>query len=179
MSSKLKTQEVLKFIWDTVKNTKIKAMKKLVNIVYIVFITMIATVQGQSDSILVFELFTSQGCSSCPPADKALDLIKHTKQDKQIFVLSYHVDYWNRLGWKDPFSTAAVTAYQQAYATQFNSRSMYTPQVVVNGSTHFVGSNGPQLKKALDEYAIHNDKHSIGITNVDQTKMAITFQSRL
>ena len=91
--------------------------------------------------VAVIELFTSQGCSSCPSADQLLSqTINEAKKDgRKIFALSFHVDYWNRLGWADPFSTNEYSQRQRAYAAQLNDNSVYTPQMIVNGSRQFVG----------------------------------------
>ncbi len=100
-------------------------------------------VQGQEKDkpIVVLELFTSQGCSSCPIADELLDELKNIYAKQDVFVLSYHVDYWNRLGWKDPFSQKDFSDYQRSYASVFRSQNIYTPQLVVNGMTEFVGGH--------------------------------------
>jgi hypothetical protein len=92
---------------------------------------------------VVVELFTSEGCSDCPPAD-ALLLELQQKQPVagvQIIPLELHVDYWNELGWPDRFSSAAITARQQEYGRRFGLRSVYTPQMVVDGQDEFVGSD--------------------------------------
>src|SRR6476619_4430550 len=89
----------------------------------------------------VVELFTSEGCSSCPPADNLLARIQKEDMDKQVYLLAYHVDYWDRQGWKDRFSDAAFTQHQQQYAEWLHLNSVYTPQMVVNGKEEFVGSN--------------------------------------
>src|ERR1700712_5296387 len=86
----------------------------------------------------VIELFTSEGCSSCPPADAVIAKVEKESADKPIYILAFHVDYWNRLGWKDVFSSAAYSARQNQYAQWLNLSSVYTPQVVVNGRTEFV-----------------------------------------
>jgi hypothetical protein len=87
---------------------------------------------------VVLELFTSEGCSSCPPADAVLaDL----SSDRRVFALSFHVDYWDELGWPDPFSSPDNTARQRAYASSFRSRELYTPQLVVGGVDGFTGSD--------------------------------------
>ena len=91
------------------------------------------------------ELFTSQGCSSCPPADVLLSTIKN--QDN-VIALSYHVDYWNHLGWKDPYSNQQFSDYQRNYAQKLSS-GVYTPQMVVNGKTEFVGSKKKVLEKSI------------------------------
>src|SRR4051812_5442425 len=81
----------------------------------------------------VVELFTSEGCSSCPPAEEAVaGLVKDYTSN--VYVVSFHVDYWNYLGWKDEFSSAGFTSRQQQYAAVFNINSIYTPQAIVNGS---------------------------------------------
>ena len=103
--------------------------------------------------VAVIELFTSQGCSSCPSADQLLSqTINEAKKDgRKIFALSFHVDYWNRLGWADPFSAKEYSQRQRAYAAQLNDNSVYTPQMIVNGSMQFVGSDEKDLKDALDK----------------------------
>jgi hypothetical protein len=96
----------------------------------------------------VVELFTSEGCSSCPPADEAVAKIVRNYPDN-VFVLCFHVDYWNSLGWKDIFSSADYTARQRGYAQIFRLNSIYTPQVIVNGLTQFVGSDESRLKTTI------------------------------
>ncbi len=101
------------------------------------------------------ELFTSEGCSDCPPADRLLERL-----DKEQFVpgadaivLSEHVTYWNRLGWRDPFSLETADARQYAYGRQFGLSSVYTPQAVVDGAWQFVGSDERSLRTALAKAA--------------------------
>ncbi len=112
--------------------------------------------KADADGFAIVELFTSEGCSSCPAADALLGNLAGEKK-KNVYVLSYHVDYWNRLGWKDPFSKPEWTARQAAYVNQFNLESAYTPQAVVNGKHEFIGSSNAQLynlvEKALNEEA--------------------------
>ncbi len=95
----------------------------------------------------LLELFTSEGCSSCPPADALL--AKLSDERDRVFALSFHVDYWDRLGWKDRFSSAAWTARQRAYAERFELSSLYTPQLVVNGSLQIVGSDRTGAERAV------------------------------
>lgn len=95
------------------------------------------------------ELFTSEGCSSCPAADQLVEKIAEENKGKRVYIASYHVDYWDRLGWKDHFSKPAYSTYQYAYAKQFKLNAVYTPQIVVNGQTQFVGSNGIALRSAI------------------------------
>lgn len=97
----------------------------------------------------VVELFTSEGCSSCPPADAVVAKLLKT-HNSNVYVLGYHVDYWNNLGWKDIFSNAAYTQIQKYYAATFKLSSIYTPQVVINGTEQFVGSNENKLNAAVN-----------------------------
>ncbi|OGX90112.1 DUF1223 domain-containing protein [Hymenobacter coccineus] len=103
---------------------------------------------------VVVELFTSEGCSSCPAADAALRELEAAQSvpGAEVIALGQHVDYWNRLGWKDPFSAAQFTERQQAYAAGFGTGS-YTPQAVVNGQAEFVGSNRAALVAAIAKAA--------------------------
>lgn len=97
---------------------------------------------------ILVELFTSEGCSSCPPADHLLQVI-----DSRVVVLSEHVDYWNHDGWTDPYSSADVTARQQAYSRRFHLEEPYTPEAVVDGTAEMNGSDGPRLSSALNAAA--------------------------
>jgi hypothetical protein len=96
----------------------------------------------------VVELFTSEGCSSCPPADALLAQLA-TRPD--VLALSFHVDYWNRLGWKDPYSSQEATALQRHYARQLALPGVYTPQIVVDGAWQAVGSDEGAVASALDD----------------------------
>src|SRR5260221_13852506 len=90
---------------------------------------------------VVVELFTSEGCESCPPADVLLQQLASAQPvaGVQIIPLSLHVDYWDQLGWKDRFSSAALTNRQRIYGARFNADHIYTPQMVVDGRAAFVG----------------------------------------
>ena len=108
--------------------------------------------QAAPSPVVLVELFTSEGCSDCPPADALLRQIQgtHTASGQLIIALSEHVTYWNRLGWSDPFSQETFTARQNAYGTRFHLDSVYTPQMVVNGTDQFVGSDRTALQRAFD-----------------------------
>jgi len=95
---------------------------------------------------VVVELFTSQGCSSCPPADALLSTLADRPD---VLALAFHVDYWNRLGWTDPFSGPWATARQTAYAAQLGSDQVYTPQAVIDGRGDVVGSDREALDSAI------------------------------
>ena len=99
---------------------------------------------------VVVELFTSQGCSSCPPADALLsEVARDASLRGRVIPLAFHVDYWDRLGWRDPFSSADWSRRQYFYVRALKGNSAYTPQIVVNGSRQFVGSNRAALDEAL------------------------------
>lgn len=110
--------------------------------------TLGSVAQAQDDKVVV-ELFTSQGCSSCPPADALLDELAGRND---VIALAFHVDYWDYLGWKDTFSSAKFTARQNGYAQAAHSRTVYTPQMVVGGSDHIIGS---KTMEVMDQIARH------------------------
>lgn len=100
------------------------------------------------EGFALVELFTSEGCSSCPPADEAVGRLNGWK--KNVYILSFHVDYWNYLGWKDVFSNSAYSTRQQNYGDLFHLSSIYTPQIVVNGRVQFVGSDETKLRATIE-----------------------------
>jgi hypothetical protein len=111
----------------------------------------------------VIELFTSEGCSSCPPADEAVaDIVQEYKTN--VYVLGFHVDYWNYLGWKDEFSAAAYGQRQSQYADVFGINSIYTPQVIINGKTQFTGSDKNLLHKTVEQELKNNQPFLIEIS---------------
>ena len=97
----------------------------------------------------VVELFTSQGCSSCPPADA---LMQELAKRDDLVVLSYSVDYWDYLGWKDTFASPENTLRQRLYAKSRGEQSVYTPQAVINGTSHTVGSDKPEIETLISNY---------------------------
>jgi hypothetical protein len=101
---------------------------------------------AHADPRAVVELFTSQGCSSCPPADK---IIGELAKDPSIIALSMPIDYWDYLGWKDTLADARFSARQKAYSQMRGDRDVYTPQVVVNGSVHVIGSDRDGIESAI------------------------------
>ncbi|WP_222983900.1 DUF1223 domain-containing protein [Flagellimonas meishanensis] len=115
--------------------------------------------------VVVLELFTSQGCSSCPPADALLQKVSK-EHPEQVFALSYHVDYWNYIGWRDPFSKAAYTKKQSEYNRKFGYSGNYTPELVVNGREHFVGSNRVKLYSSIEDHRLKTSENSVMISRV-------------
>ena len=112
------------------------------------------------------ELFTSEGCSSCPPADAVLRDLAVAKgarsASRDVYALSFHVDYWNELGWPDRFSQGAFTARQRAYANARHERSVYTPQMLVNGREELNGGDAAGARRAID-HALHAEPSRVGL----------------
>ncbi len=148
-------------------------MKRLIFLI-LTFTLMVITAfrisnKTESDKVTVIELFTSQGCSSCPSADR---LLSQVADNKNVIALSFHVSYWNYLGWKDPYSREEFTKRQRNYGNQFNLQSIYTPQMVVNGSKEFVGSDKSKLNSSL---LTIDEQIPIKIGEINQTDGALTF----
>jgi hypothetical protein len=123
-------------------------MKRPIPLLLACALTAITLSPAAARDLVVVELFTSQGCSSCPPADALLgDLAKRD----DVLALSLHVDYWDYIGWKDPFASPANTQRQRAYARQFGLGYVYTPQMVVNGRSQMTGSNRPAVLHGIDQ----------------------------
>src|SRR5258706_1206562 len=119
----------------------------------------------KSGSFAVLELFTSEGCSSCPPADNLLPQL--AKLDSNVIPLSFHVDYWNRLGWTDPFSSGEFSERQRKYGDQFHLEGVYTPQLVINGEYELVGSNRSSATSTIKK--VLTEKAAVKI-NIDEVK---------
>jgi hypothetical protein len=103
-----------------------------------------------ANGFALVELFTSEGCSSCPPADEAM--IRLAKEfPEHVYFIGYHVDYWDYIGWKDKFSNADFTKRQNRYAEVLGLSSIYTPQVVINGEKELVGSHENQLRASIEQ----------------------------
>jgi hypothetical protein len=112
---------------------------------------------------VVIELFTSQGCSSCPPANAFLNEMTKTRSD--VLPLAFHVTYWDRLGWKDPFSMEAATSRQNRYGHRFGDGS-YTPEMVVDGAVGLVGSRRDEVNAAIEQAK----REQTTVTNVTVSK---------
>ncbi len=107
--------------------------------------------QVAAQPFAIIELFTSEGCSSCPPADKLLGEIasEARRSGRNIFSLAFHVDYWNSLGWVDPYSDQTYSRRQRAYGRAFKIKRSYTPQMIVNGTEQFVGSDRAKVHESV------------------------------
>jgi hypothetical protein len=119
---------------------------------------------------IVVELFTSEGCSSCPPADA---LLAELAGRPDVLALSFHVDYWDRLGWKDPFSSPDATRRQHGYAELLGLATVYTPQMVVDGRWQAVGSDRSEVEQALGSARHNRDEVPVALA-VDHGRAQIT-----
>ena len=124
---------------------------------------------------VVVELFTSEGCSSCPPADELLGRLRGvpSANGAEIIPLGFHVDYWNDLGWRDRFSSAAFTNRQATYAERFRLSGPYTPQMVVDGSQEFTGSDSPRAHEAILRAAAEPERAAVQLASAAPGKLAV------
>lgn len=138
----------------------------------------VAAAGGEPQPVLV-ELFTSEGCSSCPPADALLAELdaKQPVAGARVIVLSEHVTYWNSLGWRDPFSQDAMTERQQNYAQHFGLSGVYTPQAVVDGAAELVGSDHRGMLRAVAQAAA-SGKTPVSIENAEVAGGELRFAVR-
>ncbi|MDR7371422.1 DUF1223 domain-containing protein [Flavobacterium aquidurense] len=138
---------------------------KVIHVFFVGLMLMTMTSFSQTNSntnthkgFALLELYTSEGCSSCPPADELMGKIQNEYKDRELYVLSYHVDYWDKQGWKDIFSKADYTKRQYDYAKFMEKDPIYTPQLIINGKIDYIGSeetavrNG--IKSALSKTAV-------------------------
>ena len=120
-------------------------------------------IDNDEQGFVLMELFTSQGCSSCPPADAILEMYAE-KNDKRIIPLAFHVDYWNRLGWTDSLSKSDYSDRQRDYAEKLKAQT-YTPQLIVNGQTQLVGSDKSEIATVVNKFL--NEKVLFKINIID------------
>ncbi len=126
----------------------------------LLLLALAASPAAAAERLLVVELFTSQGCSSCPPADALLAELART--DATLLPLGLHVTYWDRLGWKDPFSLPQATERQRRYSAQLGLEGVYTPQMVIGGQHQAIGSDRAAVRAALAE--ARRDARSVPLT---------------
>jgi hypothetical protein len=123
----------------------------------------------------VVELFTSEGCSSCPPAD---ELLGHLRQDLatrniQVIPLGFHVDYWNSLGWKDRFSSSDFSQRQELYARSLHVDGPYTPQMVVDGELEFVGNSAGQAQRAISQASVEPELAMVNLSAAGADQLTV------
>ncbi len=130
---------------------------------------------GLPRKAVVVELFTSEGCSSCPPADELLGHLSHDLAAKniQVIPLGFHVDYWDGLGWKDRFSSAGFTQRQEQYARALKVDGPYTPEMVVDGAVEFVGNNAGQAQRTIRQEASQLEIAQVKISSADADQLNI------
>jgi hypothetical protein len=144
----------------------LSAMK---NIFFVIVLISPVFAEAQNNPVVI-ELFTSQGCSSCPAADKNLAGIVEDaeKGGKLVYGLSFHVSYWNYLGWKDPYSNPDYNDRHQEYAQAMKSSNVYTPQVIVNGREEFVGSDERSIRNAIQAEQARLPRYAIKISGLQR-----------
>jgi hypothetical protein len=133
------------------------------------------TEPGVPRKAVVVELFTSEGCSSCPPAD---ELLTHLRQDLaakniQVIPLGFHVDYWNSLGWKDRFSSAEYSQRQEQYTQSLRVDGPYTPEMVVDGAVEFVGNDAGHAQRTIREAASQPEVATVKISSAAADQLAV------
>jgi len=162
----------------------LRYMLPMVFVALMLFTAEACTSKGKSNDnskgFAVIELFTSEGCSSCPPADALVAKIQKESEGKPIYILAYHVDYWNRLGWKDVFSSADYSNRQKQYVLWMHSADgVYTPQIVVNGKTEFVGSEEKTLRNVIKASLANNAGEQLSLSSIqtDGQKIKLQYQT--
>jgi len=135
----------------------------------------VVSTSAHAESSVVVELYTSQGCSSCPPADK---LLKTLKNQPNVIALSLNVDYWDYLGWKDDLALPGNTIRQRKYAKMMRSRHVYTPQLMVDGKLDVIGSRRLQVDTAIESYANIQDEARVE-AKIDGEKLSLAVAPEL
>jgi hypothetical protein len=143
--------------------------------IYISVVLAKTTEPGVPRRAVVVELFTSEGCSSCPPADELLGRLRQDLSAKniQVIPLGFHVDYWNSLGWKDRFSSAEFTQRQEQYTHALKVDGPYTPEMVVNGEVEFVGNDAGQAQRTIRQQASELETAQIKIAPAGADQLTI------
>jgi hypothetical protein len=166
----------VKFIW-------LRGLIVVVAILFPVFLhyrlSSVKAMPPAARKAVVVELFTSEGCSSCPPADALLGRLRQEKfpDALEVIPLGLHVDYWNSLGWTDRFSSAGYSQRQAQYAERFHIEGPYTPQMVVDGSSQFVGSDASRARQAIVQAALRPSGAEVELSAVAADKLAVLVKS--
>jgi hypothetical protein len=174
--------------------TRPRLLSCVATVVLLVFVALVpwlaestANASDSAGTPVLVELFTSEGCSDCPPADALLERLDNSQPvaGAQLIVLSEHVDYWNDIGWRDPYSSHAYSERQSAYARRFGLSSVYTPQMVIDGRFEFVGSNERRAITAAESAAksakismslsgAHLESESVLAVHLDASRLPAT-----
>jgi hypothetical protein len=130
----------------------------------------VGAAQAAGEKPVVVELFTSQGCNSCPPAEA---LLRELAEEEGIVALQLHVDYWDYIGWPDPFASPVNTERQRSYAGDLGLRYVYTPQMVIDGRHNVVGSDRRAVRKAIEEAAARSQTIAVELSEDDGGRIVI------
>jgi hypothetical protein len=152
---------------DLIRMGRISALAILIfTAIYISIVVAKPSESGPPRKAVVVELFTSEGCSSCPPADALLGRLRQDLSAKniQVIPLGFHVDYWNSLGWKDRFSSADFTHRQEQYARALKVDGPYTPEMVVDGATEFVGNDAGRAQRVVSQQASQAETATVRVS---------------
>ena len=154
-------------------------MNKLVRVVLMFAFALVSSGLAAAQSPVVVELFTSEGCSSCPPADAVLADLGRQPQTNgaELILLGEHVDYWNYIGWTDRFSSAQFSQRQSDYARDFHIPSVYTPQMVIDGRVQFVGNNLDDVQRKIAEEAKQAKPAQVTLTWSGNDQLHVAVQS--
>jgi len=153
-----------------------KAIASLLLLSLTALLSMTTPNRPASQSVVVLELFTSQGCSSCPPADQVLRELSQqgSYAGKNVYGLSFHVDYWNRLGWQDPFSTKEFTDRQRAYDRRLKTQT-YTPQLVINGRQEAIGGQKGRILQLIQQQSPTTSVEITGKTAYSSDQVTVAY----
>lgn len=148
-------------------------MSRLISVAFAAIASLVTPAAAQSP--VVVELFTSQGCSSCPPADK---LMHQLAERDDVIALALHVDYWDYIGWKDEFADPSYAKRQRAYAIEAGRRSVYTPQMIINGQTDIVGARPLDLANAIADYSAKTTPVTLNLTRSGDSVQIVAQSSK-
>jgi len=155
---------------------KFRNLSAILSVLLVAIWFVTAAQAGQAPQPVVLELFTSEGCSSCPPADALLSQLSHqrTAAGVELMLLGEHVEYWNGLGWRDRFSAPAFTQRQYDYVRKLHLATAYTPQIVVDGHLQAVGGNAGAVQRMIAEAARTAKPAAVSLKLVSPDKLQVT-----